>query len=369
MRNLKNFAITFGISLVVLGIISLFVSGVVSDAVCGIFNAKGQSLDDILSVGETTSVDNSNENRSVSGNSFTWLMIISDYRPDAIHNYYPMNTAAVDNLKDFRILCEDYSFPVASNLIMVHANVEKKTYVIMTIPSVTRVTTDAGEFTLGEVYALDGAGSVCKHVTALTGMPVTYYTVLHSTDLVTLAGTCGSINCTIPKTIYSQGSRYVSLPETTKVETTEPTDETTKASDKKAKKVETTEQLINELDAVESVQLANKLMAAMLYYYPDDGIDDEMKVQQSFATGLLTNLSSCSDTELQSMLASMSYYFVSSNVENDTVYLTGEIIRAFSWFDTKILTLPGKFVNAKGTVSDYYNPDVGSSVDFFYDYR
>lgn len=369
MRNLKNFGITFGVSIVVLTIISLFVSGIVSDAVCGIFNAKGQNLDDILAVGETTSIDNSNENRKVNGESFTWLMIVSDYRPGVVPNYYPMSVGDVEALGDFKILGDNYSFPIASNLILVHANVEKKTYVIMTIPSVTKVVTDAGDFTLGEVYALDGAGSVCKQVKALTGIPVDFYSVLHSTDLSKLAGTCGSITCTIPKTIYSTGSKYISLPETTKEETTEPTDETTKASSKKVKKEETTEALVNELDAVESVQLANKLMAAMLYYYPDDGIEDEMKVQQSFATGLMSNLSSCSDTELQSMLSVMSQYFVSSNIENDSVYLYGEVVRAFSWFDTKVLTLPGKFVNAKGTISAYFNPDVGSSVNFFYDYR
>ena len=90
MKNLKSFGITLAVSLVILAIAALFACGFVADTVCGIFSGGGKDLDQILTPGETTApADDGSERftKKLNGQSFKWLWVVSDYRPDVFHNY------------------------------------------------------------------------------------------------------------------------------------------------------------------------------------------------------------------------------------------------------------------------------------------
>ncbi len=371
MKNLKNFGITFAVSLVILGIIALFACGFVADTVCGIFNGGSDGMDDAMNPVETGASDSDDRmNRKVDGESFTWLWVISDYRPNVFSNYYPSNADQAKELGDFGTLGKNYRLPAASNLILVRAYVETREYFIATIPAMAKIQTPAGEYTLGEYYAVSGASGIVSKVEALTGLSIDYYSVLHSTDLYDLANTVGSIECTIPVDIFTDGKNYVSAPveETTKKEDKDKeTEKTTKKAAVTTSKA--TVPLTNELDKADSVRLATKLMPALLYFDPVDGIDQEMTIEQSFAKGLLTNLSECSDTALQSMLYNMEDIFVFNNVGTDAIYLHGEVIRAFPWFEVHTVTYPGKLVVGKGNASSYYKLNIEDGVKYFYNYR
>lgn len=371
MKNLKKFGIIFAVSLVILGIIALFACGFVADTVCGIFNNSSKNLDNSLSPVDTSPAGKDDErlSKKVDGKSFTWLWVVSDYRPEVFDDYYPANEAAAKELGEFGTLGKQYRLPSASNIILVRAFVDTREYLIMTIPSVTRITTSAGDYTLGDYYAVAGTSGLVSKVEAMTGLKVDYYSVIHSTDLSDIANAVGSIECTIPVSIYTDGKNYVSAPPvvtTAKGETT-----AKKPDDKKdtSDKEETTAPLTNELDRSDSVKLAKKLMPALLYYDPTDGIQQEMTIEQSFATGLLSNLSEKSDTALQSVLSSLSKVFVSDNLSTDAIFLHGEVIRAYSWFEVHTVTYPGKLVAGKGESTAYYRANIEDGVRYFYDYR
>ncbi|MDD6095450.1 MAG: hypothetical protein PUC29_06890 [Clostridia bacterium] len=372
MKNLKNFGITFAVSLVILGIIALFACGVVADTVCGIFDGGNGDMDNMLSPADTSPSAGSDDllSKKVDGESFTWLWVVSDYRPDVFDDYYPANEEAAKALGDFGTLGKEYRLPSATNLILVRAFVDTREYIIMTIPSVTKISTSAGDYTLGDYYAVAGTSELVSKVEAMTGLQINYCSVIHSTDLSQLANTVGSVECTVPVDIYTDGKNYVSAPvEETTAKKTETTAKAQTSSKESSTTLEPPVVLTKELDRSESVKLAKKLMPALLYYDPSDGIQQEMTIEQSFARGLMANLSDCSDSTLQSMLSSLSGVFVSSNVKTDAIYLHGEVIRAYSWFDVHTVTYPGKFVAGKGGDSSYYKPNLEEGVKYFYNYR
>ena len=235
MKNLRNFGIIFAISLVILGIAAIFACGYVSDTVCSIFTESTDSLDKLLAPdpAETTGIGNEGEDdrmtRSLNGESFTWLMVVSDYRPSVFKNYYPQSAKEVDKLKDFGILDDEYKLVEATNIVLIRADVKTREYVVMSIPHATKVETPAGSYTLGQLYGLSGADALCDKVAGITGLPIDYYSVIHSTDLSSVANAIGSIECNIPVDIGFDGKNYVDMP----IEETKDKKETEKKKDDK----------------------------------------------------------------------------------------------------------------------------------------
>ena len=380
MKNLRNFGIVFAVSFVVLGFIAIFACGYVADTVCGIFSEDGDDLDQILTPVDTTGIGDEGEDdrltRKINGESFTWLMVVADYRPDVFDNYYPRSSSAVDKIKnDFGILDDEYRFIEASNVIVVRADVKTREYVIMTLPVQTRVDTASGTVSLGRLYAYTNISTFTAEVESMIGINIDYYSVIYGTELQSLANTVGSIECNIPVDIAFDGKDYVTAP----VEETTDEDDTTKAPKKdkdkgkdKNKKDETTVPEVTyteELERTPSVQLAKKLMAALLFEDASDGIDDEMLITQSFANGLMVNLSDKSDGCLTSIFTAMAEKLVSTNITADDVLAHTEIIRGYSWFKIQTLTYPGKFIAGKQGRESYYNPDIDAAISFFAGYR
>lgn len=374
VKNLRNFGITLAVSLVILAIAAIFACSFVADTVSDIFTGSGKKLEDILNpidTDESNRDKNDRFSRDITGESFTWLWVVSDYRPDTFDDYYPGSKSDLKSMKDFGILGKEYRFPEATSIVLVRADVKSREYLITTFPSATKVSTAAGDMTLGRVYALGGAEELSDKVSMMTGINIDYCTVIHSSDLSKLATTIGGVNMTLPVDIYTDGKNFVSAPkEETTADTTaakstsKKKDDTTEGDD--SEKEETTV-LENELDRADEVKLAKKLMSALLYYDDSDGIVDEMTILQSFANGVMENISDCSDSELNAMLTGLDKTFVSNNVTSNAVILSGEVIRAYTWFEVKTVTYPGKFVSKPGGA--YYKPNVDEGVAMFYNYR
>ena len=375
MKNLKSFGITLAVSLVILAVAALFACGFVADTVCGIFSDGGKDLDQILSPGETTGTSEKDERftKELNGESFTWLWVVSDYRPDTFDNYYPSKSSQIKDMKDFGILGADYRFVEATSIVLIHADVDKRDYIIMTIPAMTQVDTPAGQTTLGRVYNYYGIEGLCEKVSSMTGLNIEDYSVIHSTDLYKVANAVGSVPMTMPVDIYTDGKNYISAPEKND-DTTDSDAADDKKQDKDTSDADDTDgeeevKLEIELEKASSVKLAKKLQAALLYYDPSDGIDDEMKILQSFANGVFQNISSFSDSELQGALDSLSGAFVSNSVTGEDAVLCGETVRAYTWLEIKTVTYPGKLVGQRGDNAAYYNPDISDGMEYFYDYR
>ncbi|MBQ4067511.1 MAG: LCP family protein [Clostridia bacterium] len=373
MNNLRNFGIVFAVSFIVLGIIALFACGYVADTVAGIFTDDGDELEQILRPdgADTTGIGTNGEDdrltRKLNGESFTWLVIVSDYRPEVFDNYYPLSGDDVDSLEDdFGILGEEYRYIKASNIALIRADVKTREYVIMSFPTATRVSTPSGNMSLADVYAFNGAEVLAQEVGSLTGLTVDYYSVIHSTELPSLANTIGSIDCNIPVDIAFDGENYVKAPPEIPVDSNTNAEEDEESSDESTEP-ETT--YVSELDKASSVKLAKKLPAALLFYDSTDGIDDEMLILQSFVNGMMLNLSEKSDGDLTSIFTSISKKLVSTNITKDDVLAHTEVIRGYSWFKVQTLTYPGRYITGRQGRDGYYNPDIDAAISFFASYR
>ena len=368
VRNLRNFGITLGISFVILGIVAFFAARFVADTVSGVFTGDGvKDLDDLLTPVETTGASGEEQDerftRELNGPSFTWLMVVTDERTSVYDDYFP-DADAIEDIEDdaFGILGEEYRRVGTAGIVLVHADVELREYTVMAIPSITRVETGSGDYTLSEIYSYYGIGFLKSKVEGLTGMTVDHYTVLNCTDLVSLANVIGGIDCKIPVDIYSNGPLYVSAPPET--ETSEGESEST---DENAAEDAPVYEL--ELEKSDLSKLSAKLEAALLYSDYSDGVDDEMTILQSFAQGVLKNLSGASESGLLSYYEGLKNRFRETDLDQTVVREAAEVVQAYSWLEVQALVYPGRFVPARGSQEAYYNPDIESAVQYFYKYR
>ena len=258
----------------------------------------------------------------------------------------------------------------ATSIAVVHASVEKREYVVLTIPTITKTETGTGTMSLGEVYGVYGIEYLREKVGSMIGIDVDFYTVVNSTDLTKLTSTIGAVQCELPLSIGYDGKEYVTYVEKEKDEdkvsdkNKKPDDEETKEDDVKKEP-----EITLELDAAESVKLSKKLMSALLYRDYSDGIDQEMIILRSFVSGVMKNLSSMSDGSLTSCLTGLSSVIKETNITKDDILRCGETVRAFTWLPVSNVVYGGRFVEGAANRAPTYIPDISEMINYFYKYR
>ncbi len=377
MRNLRNFGITFAISLVVLGIVAIFAARYVAGAVTDIFNTNNKDLDNILATPEDTSaVDEEVEDKfskKLEGETFTWLMVVYDKRTSVYDDYYP-SASKIEKVEGAGegLLGEDYRLVEAKAVAVVHANVKTRDYVIMTIPTITKVETGTGDYTLGEIYGIYGIEFMREKIGTMIGVDIDYYTVMNATDLPSLATSIGAVTCELPLSIGYDGKEYVTFVEEAEVTDTESAAPATEAEaeiiETEPVETEPTVVVTNELDAASSVKLSKKLGVALLYSDYSDGIDQEMTILTSFVNGVLNNISKSSDNALQNIIRGLESK-MQTNIVSADIAKNGDVIRAYSWMGKQTYVYPGRFVSASANKEAFYMPDTNEAMEIFYNFR
>ena len=376
MRNLRNFGITFAISLVVLGIVAIFAARYVAGAVTDIFNTNDKDINQILVTPEDTSSQDGAQDdkfsKPLEGETFTWLMVVYDKRTSVYDDYYP-SSSKIEKLEGAGegLLGEDYRLVEAKAVAVVHANVETRDYIIMTIPTITKVETGTGDYTLGEIYGVYGIDFLCEKVGTMIGLDIDYYTVMNAIDLPSLATSIGAVTCELPLPIGYDGKEYVTFVEETEDTSSSETDAAAPAEQAtEADPSETEPEVVitNELDAAKSVKLSKKLGVALLYSDYSDGVDQEMTILASFVNGVLNNISSSSDNAMQNIIRGLESK-MKTNIQSADIAKNGDVIRAYSWMGKQTVVYPGRFVSASANKEAFYMPDTNEAMEIFYNFR
>ena len=376
MRNLRNFGITFAISLVVLGIVAIFAARYVAGAVTDIFNTNDKDINQILVTPEDTSSQDGAQDdkfsKPLEGESFTWLMVVYDKRTSVYDDYYP-SSSKIEKVEGAGegLLGEDYRLVEAKAVAVVHANVETRDYIIMTIPTITKVETGTGDYTLGEIYGVYGIDFLCEKVGTMIGLDIDYYTVMNAIDLPSLATSIGAVTCELPLPIGYDGKEYVTFVEETEDTSSSETDAAAPAEQAtEADPSETEPEVVitNELDAAKSVKLSKKLGVALLYSDYSDGVDQEMTILASFVNGVLNNISSSSDNAMQNIIRGLESK-MKTNIQSADIAKNGDVIRAYSWMGKQTVVYPGRFVSASANKEAFYMPDTNEAMEIFYNFR
>ncbi len=231
----KNFGITFLISAVFFGIIAYFATGFVTSTMTDIIDEEKSSLDEIIQNPDSgeTDTDSTSETDTVSpdpelqipeGESFNFLVISTDYRPDLYTTYEPsyatMSATDWNHVSAYDAmgcLSSDYRTANVTSIVLVCADKEDRQFVYTYFTPLTRVYTTTGYHTLSEVYSLYGKQTVADYVHSLTGVEIKYTFLLNAYNLDEFADMVYGVTVNAPKDVYSDG-KYNTLNFETTVE-------------------------------------------------------------------------------------------------------------------------------------------------------
>ena len=223
LSALKNFGVTFLISALLFGVIAYFATLFVSSTVNSILDDESNELNDIISSeGVPPEENQAHENTPgvlpeelPEGESFNFLLVVTDYRPDLYDNYRPSAetvSAIAEGLENaiptIGLLSADFREISASAIVLVRADRDKQQFVYTYFTPEMQVYTPGGFRTLSEVYRLYGIGQLSESVNAMTGLKIHYTAVLDGYHLDELAELLGPVTVTLPRDIYFDGNEY-----------------------------------------------------------------------------------------------------------------------------------------------------------------
>jgi len=223
LSALKNFGVTFLISALLFGVIAYFATLFVSSTVNSILDDESNELNDIISSEGLPPEENQAHETNPGtpagelpeGESFNFLLVVTDYRPDLYDNYRPSAetvSAIAEGLENaiptIGLLSADFREISATAIVLVRADRDKQQFVYTYFTPEMQVYTPSGFRTLSEVYRLYGIGNLAESVNAMTGLKVHYTAVLDGYHLDELAELLGPVTVTLPRDIYFDGNEY-----------------------------------------------------------------------------------------------------------------------------------------------------------------
>lgn len=234
LSALKNFGVTFLIAALLFGILSYFAIGYVTSTMNSLMSDEEDELSEImqnedgqqLAGAETEPVQPQNpvDEALPEGESFNFLVITTDYRPDLYDNYkptldhmYQTDWYSVSSSDTRGCLSGEYREAEASSIVLVRVDKESGQYTYTYFSPETQVYTTTGYHTLGEVYGLYGRQTVADHLHAMTGLKIKYTFLLNAYNFDEFIEICGAPKINLTKDIYQDAElTYTTQFETTK---------------------------------------------------------------------------------------------------------------------------------------------------------
>ncbi len=222
----KNFAVTMLIALLIFGFGAYFASMFVTNTMNSILSTEKEQLGHIIENNESPEQNQGDEPNTpidpdelIEGESFTLLLVITDYRPDLYGDYMPTGVQLSDNKDDQKAnkgdkydslgyLSSDYRDTRASSIVLICADKESKQYTYTYFSPESRMNTPAGYHTLGEAYSFYGEDVLAEHIHALTGIMPEYRMTINGYNLDELQSFFGTVTVNLSRDIYFDGSAY-----------------------------------------------------------------------------------------------------------------------------------------------------------------
>lgn len=216
----KNFGVTFLISIVIFGVIAYFATGFVTGTVTDILGSEHEKLGEIIHTPGNPDVETSETDvtpgdipkKEIYGDSFNFLVVTTDYRPDVFDTYIPADEDRLDiNINAshpselFGVLSADYREPNVTSIVIVRIDKEKEQVIYSYVTPRMRVFTSSGYRTLSEVYNLYGKDKLVEYVSAMTGLGYKYTFLLNGYNMDELIDVVGHVSVSIGKDIYNDG--------------------------------------------------------------------------------------------------------------------------------------------------------------------
>lgn len=326
--SFRNYLITFIISLVIFGLIGYFavsfgLRSFVPDTISG---NNGYIETGVDPSAETTSSAEKPDFSAINGESFTMILIGTDYRPAVMKDYDI--TSFTDGFPDPKRTIQ------ADTIIIVRLDKEKGECMISAIPSNMSVMVDGVNTQLRELYSEKNLQFLIDKVSSVTGLKFDYYACIHIQDFINIIDKLGGFTFDVPVDMnYTDHKEGLTI------------------SIRKG-----------------TQWLDGATVAKMLRYrgYSDGNIS-RMNLAVNFLKSVLNYL-----TEPQFMSRAPELYkgvidYTKTNlwVENLTAQL--DLIYALPNFTYVDITYPGT-TKVSGDV-EYFEPQISAAIDTYFEYR
>lgn len=231
----KNFAVTLIIALVIFGLGAYFAFGFLTSTMNSLLTSEKEKLEHIVnkddndpSGSEEDPVIPVNPDEVIEGESFSFLLVITDYRPELYGDYMPGDIQLLSSqaeekendkknpYEDLGYLSSDYRESTAAAIVLVCADKENEQYTYTYFSPAGRMYTPAGYHTLGEAYSYYGIDVLTEHIHALTGVMPTYRMTVNGYNLDEVVDLLGSVTVTLSRDIYFDGTTYTTEHEHTR---------------------------------------------------------------------------------------------------------------------------------------------------------
>ncbi len=226
----KNFFVTLLIALVIFGCGAYFASSFVTNTMNSLLSSEKEQLGSIIDKEDPSDVNQGddpsapvNPDELIEGESFSLLLVITDYRPDLYGDYMPASMPSDDSdekdegedpFDSLGYLSAEYRTQSASSIVLICADKEKKQYTYTYFSPEGRLYTPVGYHTLRDAYSYYGADALTEHIHALTGIMPDYQVTINGYNLDEIVAFLGSVNVTLSRDIYFDGKVYTTQPET-----------------------------------------------------------------------------------------------------------------------------------------------------------
>ncbi len=357
MKGLKSFGIAFLVSAILISIAAVFVTNAVEDILLGVFEKTPDGFSDILSStkdeedkNEEGVKDEDNTLKDLNGESFSMLIVTTDYRPKVFSNYLPDPSEIDKTDKEAGYLEEGFRITGASTICLVQCSKEYGQYIFTPIAANTNVATPSGYDTLYNVYGYYGFDFFMSKIQSITGVAIDYYAVVNCTDIKPIVDVIGAVYCTVPCEIFTDGKVYVGSTGAGKIKALDP-------------EVEFDSFLEECTD-----NIGPSSMGLLLYSDYSDGIEDELIISDGYTKGVFRNFAKLSGKGQAAVWSRVEGY-ATTNITAEFFEKNSDLIGAFTDDIAVTVNYPGMFKPSSDAQLSTFEPDISGGVETLSKYR
>lgn len=339
MSAIKNFLITFCISVLLFGLIAyLIVSYALNNNLIPVFGENAitnnpSNIDNPNNNNPNTSDPNHTDEPSeeyvealaMDVNTVTFLLIGTDYQPEIFNDY---------DLSEYN--SKITGFPRkerninADSIVMIHINNKLKKFMLSAIPSNMSLLVDGVYTTLGSLYSSKGIEYFCNKVTAVTSLKIDYYAAIALSDFAKIIDTINGISFNVPTDmVYEDPDQDLRI-------------NLTKG-----------QQQLN----------GDKAVKMLRYRSYSDGDISRMGIAIEFAKNLLTKITGVDYITRLPSIYSLFMESIETNFTETDLTTTIESLLSYPVFETEVIKYPGTLAG------DIFDPNINDAVNTYKQYK
>ena len=210
LPSLRNFAITFLVSLCIFAALAYFLAGFAMENFTGGFamgaETEAESAEETVGVFNPFEQPEDNVTTTIQGNSFNFILVGLDYQQDVFDDYHESMSAllskALAGTQDAgvgQMLTYEKLRSISADAVIV-GRVDKEDHrlVLTALSGNTRVFVDGVHTSLGSVFIDKGLDFFIGKVSAITGFSFDYYGVVSIPTMESIINNLGGLSFKVP---------------------------------------------------------------------------------------------------------------------------------------------------------------------------